>query len=174
VPMPEWQVAAGGKLDFDVVSVRENPNPDDPSSVNVPYGPEDAYTNTSGIFSAKNWRLVSLIAFAFKNSTGAARGSPSLLLRATDNGRRRTPCIDLLSEPPTQSWKLVRRSLGEDPHSQADARLSGGTSRKQRSNLWRQLRGFSFHNTASAWSASINRLAASLTGLRFSAIFPCA
>jgi uncharacterized protein (TIGR03435 family) len=68
-PMPDWQIAAGGKLEFDVVSVREDKNPDDPSSVNVPYGSEDAYTNTGGVFSAKNWPLVHLIAFAFKNST---------------------------------------------------------------------------------------------------------
>jgi len=68
-PMPEWQVAAGGKQEFDVVSVREDKNADDPSSVNVPNGPEDAYTNTDGIFSAKNWPLVSLISFAFKNTT---------------------------------------------------------------------------------------------------------
>ena len=68
--VPDWQVAAGGHQEFDVISVHPHKNPDDPSSVNVAYGPEDNYTNTGGVFSAKNWPVVSLISFAFKTTTG--------------------------------------------------------------------------------------------------------
>jgi uncharacterized protein (TIGR03435 family) len=65
----QWQIDAGGKQEFDVASVRLNKNPDDPSSLNVPYGADDAFHDTGGIFSAKNWPLVGLIAFAYKNTT---------------------------------------------------------------------------------------------------------
>lgn len=68
--VPEWQTAAGGHQEFDVVSVRENKDPMAGSSMNVPYGPEDAFHDTGGVLSAKNVPLVMLIAFAFKNTTG--------------------------------------------------------------------------------------------------------
>ncbi|HEX3572441.1 MAG TPA: TIGR03435 family protein [Acidobacteriaceae bacterium] len=68
--VPDWQAAAGGHQEFDVVSVRENKDPQAYSSINIPYGPEDAFHDTGGVLSAKNWLLVQLISFAFKNSTG--------------------------------------------------------------------------------------------------------
>ena len=68
-PNSEWETAAGGHLEFDVVSIHPVKDSDEPSSVNVPYGPEDAYTDTGGIFKATNWPVIHLIAFAYKNST---------------------------------------------------------------------------------------------------------
>lgn len=68
--VPEWQTAAGGHQEFDVVSVRENKDPMAPTSINIPYGPEDAFHDTGGVLSAKNVPLVMLITFAFKNTTG--------------------------------------------------------------------------------------------------------
>jgi uncharacterized protein (TIGR03435 family) len=69
-PVADWQAAAGGHMEFDVISIHPEKDPDAPSSVNVPYGPEDTYTDTGGVFSARNWPVVRLISFAFKSNTG--------------------------------------------------------------------------------------------------------
>lgn len=57
-------------LKFDVASVRENklglpPVGEDPS-INVPLGPGNVYSPTGGLFMAKNFTLMTYIAFAYK------------------------------------------------------------------------------------------------------------
>jgi uncharacterized protein (TIGR03435 family) len=68
-PNSEWETAAGGHLQFDVISIRPNKDPETPSSVNVPYGPDETYTDTGGLFTAANWPVRALISFAFRNTT---------------------------------------------------------------------------------------------------------
>ena len=56
------QSAPADKLQFDVVSIRQNksgPQGDggDEPSVNVPGGPEDTFRNTGGVYSAVNMPL---------------------------------------------------------------------------------------------------------------------
>src|SRR5689334_17904222 len=68
--VPEWQAKAGGHQEFDVASVRENKESITGTVVNVPIGPEDAFLDTGGVFTARNIPLVTLIAFAYKNTTG--------------------------------------------------------------------------------------------------------
>jgi uncharacterized protein (TIGR03435 family) len=68
------QSALADKLQFDVVSVRQNrsgPQGDggDEPSVNVPGGPEDTFRNTGGVYSALNMPLNSFISFAYKVTT---------------------------------------------------------------------------------------------------------
>ncbi len=63
--MPDWQIAACGHMAFDVISIRPEKNPDADSSVNVPYGGEDTYTDTGGVFKATNWPVFRLMGFAF-------------------------------------------------------------------------------------------------------------
>ena len=67
-PVPQWQIDAGGKAEFDVVSVK--PNTAEPNqqtvSTNVPLGPMDAYTPTGGLLSAKNQPLLVYMVFAYK------------------------------------------------------------------------------------------------------------
>lgn len=57
-------------LQFDVASVRENKSGLSPAgenpSTNVPLGPGDVYSPTGGLFMAKNYPLISYIAFAYK------------------------------------------------------------------------------------------------------------
>ncbi len=67
-PVPDWETAAGGHQEFDVVSIHEDKNPNDPSSINVPYGPDPAFYPTGGVFSAKNWSVAGLITFAYKSN----------------------------------------------------------------------------------------------------------
>lgn len=68
-PNATWETAAGGRQQFDVISIHPNKDPDTPSTVNVPYSAEDTYTDTGGLFRATNWPVVHLIAFAYKNTT---------------------------------------------------------------------------------------------------------
>ncbi len=77
--MPQWQIDAGGKLEFDVVSVRQNKsgapwNGGDKQVANIPYGPDDNYRTSGGVFSATNYPVLNLIVFAYKVFTpqGAA------------------------------------------------------------------------------------------------------
>jgi uncharacterized protein (TIGR03435 family) len=70
-PNSEWVAAAGGHLEFDVVSIHPEKNPDAPSNVNVPYGTEDTYTDTGGVFKATNWPVFRLMRFAFKDAHNA-------------------------------------------------------------------------------------------------------
>jgi uncharacterized protein (TIGR03435 family) len=69
-PPADWETAAGGHQEFDVISIHLDRNGDDDPSVNVPYGPEDTYTNTGGVFRATNWPVVRLISFAYRTTTG--------------------------------------------------------------------------------------------------------
>jgi uncharacterized protein (TIGR03435 family) len=69
--VPDWETAAGGHLEFDVISIHAEKNPDAPSSVNVPFGTEDTYTDTGGVFKATNWPVFRLMRFAFKDAHNA-------------------------------------------------------------------------------------------------------
>ncbi len=65
---PQWQVNAGGKMEFDVVSVK--PDTAEPSRTtvnsNIPLGPMDAFSPTGGLLSSTNWPLLQYIVFAYK------------------------------------------------------------------------------------------------------------
>ncbi len=65
-PVPAWQTAAGGKLSFEVASVRQNKTDDKPS-MNVNIGQTDySFSPTGSLYSARNIGLVSYIVFAYK------------------------------------------------------------------------------------------------------------
>jgi uncharacterized protein (TIGR03435 family) len=68
--IPQWQTDAGGKMEFDVASVKPNkaglpPSGSMPYS-NIPLGPQDLYSPTGGLLLATNWRLLQYMIFAFK------------------------------------------------------------------------------------------------------------
>jgi uncharacterized protein (TIGR03435 family) len=72
--VPAWQKAAGGHLEFDVASVKEDPaNASServiPSS-NVPLAPGDTFSPTGGLFQATHWPLIVYISFAYKLMPG--------------------------------------------------------------------------------------------------------
>src|SRR5690348_7332980 len=66
----DWEEAAGGKMAFDVASVRQNtsglPPHGDPVRSNVPLGPDDSYAPTGGLLSISNFDLPNFISFAYK------------------------------------------------------------------------------------------------------------
>ena len=68
--MPDWQIAAGGKMQFDVASVKQDTSDQQTANANMPLGPMDLFTPTGGLFSATNLPLSAYINFAYK-LTGA-------------------------------------------------------------------------------------------------------
>jgi bla regulator protein blaR1 len=59
----DWQKAAGGKMEFEVASVRLNPGPLEPANFRL--SPDDAYANTGGLLIA-DYPLDTYIEFAYK------------------------------------------------------------------------------------------------------------
>ena len=63
-----WETVAGGKMKFDVVSVKRNISNELPHS-NVPLGPGETYSPNGGLFSASHQNLLTYIMFAYKISS---------------------------------------------------------------------------------------------------------
>jgi uncharacterized protein (TIGR03435 family) len=68
LPMPQWQIDAGGKMEFDVASVKQNTTAMSQETVhsNIPLGPMDLFTPTGGLLSATNMPLLQYLIFAYK------------------------------------------------------------------------------------------------------------
>jgi len=63
----DWQSVAGGRMAFDVASVRQNTTaPASARSSGFPLGPGDVYVPNAGRFRAMNFPLVAYIEFAYK------------------------------------------------------------------------------------------------------------
>jgi uncharacterized protein (TIGR03435 family) len=60
---PDWQTTAGGKMAFEVASVRENPSPKYNSS--IPTDADEDWVPSGGLFNV-NGSLAGLISFAYK------------------------------------------------------------------------------------------------------------
>jgi uncharacterized protein (TIGR03435 family) len=65
----DWEKAAGGKMSFNVVSVKQDVADPTERHSNFPLGPHDAFTPTGGLLSATNYPLMSYISFAYKLTT---------------------------------------------------------------------------------------------------------
>jgi uncharacterized protein (TIGR03435 family) len=61
--IPDWQKAAGGKMEFEVASVRLNPGPHVPPNFRL--SPDEAYTATGGLLMA-DYPLANYVDFAYK------------------------------------------------------------------------------------------------------------
>jgi uncharacterized protein (TIGR03435 family) len=68
-PVPQWQIDAGGKMAFEVASVKLNKCGDPPTcplDANVSLVPGDFYYPNGGLLRITNWYLMPLIVFAYK------------------------------------------------------------------------------------------------------------
>src|SRR5258708_16168856 len=66
---PDWQAAAGGRMMFDVATVKKNTTgPNFSRSSSFPLGPGDVYIPNAGRFQARNLTLLTYIKFAYKLS----------------------------------------------------------------------------------------------------------
>jgi uncharacterized protein (TIGR03435 family) len=75
---PQWQIDAGGKMAFEVASVKANKSGSDTPTSNFPLGPGNAYTPNGGFFTAENYPLSAYIAFAYKMNTFQSTGLATL------------------------------------------------------------------------------------------------
>lgn len=70
--VPQWEIDAGGKMEFEVSSVRQDKSGLPPSGAspyaNVAMGPGEYYAPTGGFFTATNLPLFTYITFAYKAS----------------------------------------------------------------------------------------------------------
>jgi uncharacterized protein (TIGR03435 family) len=64
-PTPQWQIDAGGKMAFDVASIKRNKS-SDARRTNFPLGPGDDYSPNGGLFTATNMPVSAYIFFAYK------------------------------------------------------------------------------------------------------------
>jgi len=62
----EWERAAGGKMSFDVASVKQNTSETRAQHNNVDWSDQPFFTPTGGLFSTTNLRLIQYIVFAYK------------------------------------------------------------------------------------------------------------
>lgn len=63
-----WEIAAGGKMAFDVASIKQNKSEAKPASNVKLNNARNAYPPNGGVFTATNWPLAIYIAFAYKLS----------------------------------------------------------------------------------------------------------
>ena len=64
--IPDWKTAAGGKMSFDVASVKQNTSDTRAQHTNVDWSDQPFFTPTGGLFSTTNLRLIQYIVFAYK------------------------------------------------------------------------------------------------------------
>ena len=64
-PVPNWQIAAGGKMSFDVASVKPS-KPGSDTTSNFPLGPGEIYAAVGGRFCATGTTALNYVAFAYK------------------------------------------------------------------------------------------------------------
>jgi bla regulator protein BlaR1 len=62
----DWETAAGGKMAFDVASVKVNKSGLGNETTNAPLDPGNMYTPSGGLFTATNFRVLRYISFAYK------------------------------------------------------------------------------------------------------------
>ncbi len=87
--VPQWQIDAGGKMAFDVTSVKQNTASPSPSTqnTNVGLGPMDDFHPTGGLLSATNYPLSQYILFAYKPTPEQFEAAKSQLPKWANTNR---------------------------------------------------------------------------------------
>ena len=87
--VPDWQIAAGGKMEFDIASVKQDTAAVNEQTVNsnIPLGPMDLFTPTGGLLSATNFPLIQYVVFAYKLTSNQAQTVRSQLPKWANTSR---------------------------------------------------------------------------------------
>ena len=87
--LPQWQIDAGGKMEFVVASVKQDAAAMSSSTVNsnIPLGPQDMFSPTGGLLSAINFPLFQYMIFAYKLTSNQLRDVQSQLPKWANSDR---------------------------------------------------------------------------------------
>jgi bla regulator protein BlaR1 len=109
---PQWQIAAGGKMAFDVASVKPNKSDDRGMSGNIPLtlGPNFA-TPIGNLFSVTNAPLRTLFGFAYKLSVGQTHFLMAGLPSWVDEARFDINARAAIDNPTKDQFRLMVQSL---------------------------------------------------------------
>jgi uncharacterized protein (TIGR03435 family) len=88
-PAPQWEIDAGGKMEFDVGSVKQDTAAVSRSTVNsnIPLGPQDMFSPTGGLLSATNFPLFQYMIFAYKLTPNQVQDLQPQLPKWANNDR---------------------------------------------------------------------------------------
>jgi uncharacterized protein (TIGR03435 family) len=114
----DWQTAAGGKMSFDVASVKQNkcgpPSPDCPLDTNVSLVPGDFYSPNGGLLRVTNWNFMPLIVFAYKLNANQYESLTSQLPNWAKTERFDIQARAANSDPTKDQMRLLMQSLLAD------------------------------------------------------------
>ena len=115
--VPQWQIAAGGKMAFDVASVKLDTAAPTPQTVhwNIPPDSMGAFNPTGGLYSATNMPLVMYIAFAYKLAEPEANSLRNSLPKWTNTVRYDIEAHAAAGTNPTKDqYRLMMQALLAD------------------------------------------------------------
>jgi hypothetical protein len=113
-PVPKWQIAAGGKMAFDVASVKQNTAGQPERNSNISFGASDVFTPTGGLLSASNIPLIQYIIFAYKITADGAQAVTSQLPKWASTDRYDIQARAAESNPTKDQMRLMMQSLLSD------------------------------------------------------------
>jgi uncharacterized protein (TIGR03435 family) len=115
--MPDWQTEAGGKLAFDVASVKQNKcglPPECPLTTNVSLVPGDFYSPNGGVLRLTNWNFMPFIVFAYKLNANQYKSLTDQLPKWTKTERFDIEARAANSSPTKDQMRLMMQSLLAD------------------------------------------------------------
>jgi uncharacterized protein (TIGR03435 family) len=114
--VPQWQIDAGGKMAFDVASVKESKcvPPSCGSHSNVNMLPGDVFSPTGGLFTETNWFLMPLIVFAYKLNANHYQLLTAQLPKWANAERLNIEARAPINNPTKDQFRLMMQSLLAD------------------------------------------------------------
>ncbi len=112
--VPQWQTEAGGKMAFDVASIKPNKSVDRGTDTNFPLTLGANFAPVGSLFSATNIPLRALIGFAYKLSVGQTRFLMPGLPSWVDEARFDINARAAAGNPTKDQFRLMVQSLLAD------------------------------------------------------------
>jgi uncharacterized protein (TIGR03435 family) len=111
--LPQWQTAAGGKMDFEVASVKLDTS-GDPPHADFPLDMGDNYPPTGGLFSVSRFSLSAYVGFAYKLTPYQTQSLRSQLPKWAAMERFDIQARTALANPTKDQMRLMMQSLLAD------------------------------------------------------------
>ena len=112
--VPDWQTAAGGKMAFEVASVKQNTTGQPARNSNISFGASVVFTPTGGLLSASNIPLIQYLIFAYKIAADRAQAVTSQLPKWANSDRYDIEARAANSNPTKDQMRLMMQSLLAD------------------------------------------------------------